>query len=245
LPASSDTGHIAKVIYALRSSVEKHLGRNIAGAVVAIPDLPALYQEDVQDAFEYAGLIYIPDYPYWYGRLYFESGAVYVGNGFGICSNYTDSVSCDDEKRSAVQKGRDNFLSVSYTEDMLSSTLAWGGLNFAYPKADMWVETDLALGWNKRPNNSVDYSYWEVVRKIIVRPVIKMNEFVTRNVSKVLVHGDCALDERFQVVLRDAVDDVIGNKTKIFMFDPVYSAARGAAEMAKQVYWTYNQTLGK
>lgn len=32
------------------------------------------------------------------------------------------------------------------------------------------------------------------------------------------------------------------NTPEIFELDPVFSAARGAAEMAKRVHWNYNQT---
>src|SRR5262249_38233579 len=99
LPASSDVGNLAQLILDLRSSVETHLGgRKIAGAAVTIPPFCALYEEDLMDAFEYAGLIYIPHWPYWLGGIYPEKYAVYAGNGFGLCSNYTDPIACDHER---------------------------------------------------------------------------------------------------------------------------------------------------
>lgn len=80
--------------------------------------LTALYQEDLEDVFEYAGLIYIPHYPYWYGGLFHETGAVYIGNGLGLCSNYTDPVACDRErKNSPHQPMNENVLTVSYTQN--------------------------------------------------------------------------------------------------------------------------------
>jgi len=39
------------------------------------------------------------------------------------------------------------------------------------------------------------------------------------------------------------VEGVLQNKPDIFALDPVYSAAREAAEMAKQVHWNYNPTM--
>lgn len=117
LPATSDVDELARLILALRSSLETHLGgHKISGAAVTIPLLAALYQEDLEDAFEYAGLLYIPHYPYWYGSLFHETSAVYVGNGFGLCSNYTDPIGCERERKNPLhQPINENVLSVSYT----------------------------------------------------------------------------------------------------------------------------------
>jgi hypothetical protein len=57
-----------------------------------------------------------------------------------------------------------------------------------------------------------------------------------------LLSGDCATDERFQRIVREVVDQKLNNKPEIYEMEPVYSAARGAAEMAKRVWWMYNQT---
>jgi hypothetical protein len=57
LPASPDVGELAKLIAFLRSAVEAYLGgRKISGAVATIPHLAAMYQEDLEDAFEYVDL---------------------------------------------------------------------------------------------------------------------------------------------------------------------------------------------
>jgi hypothetical protein len=244
LPASSDVGELAHLIHALRTSVEMHLGgRKISGAVATIPHLPALYQEDLEDAFEYAGLIYIPHYPYWYGGVFYETGAVYVGNGFGMCSNYTDPVSCDYERRNSPhQPMNEKVLSVSYTRSMLTSTWASEGMWFAFPASDGPVVADLNLGWDKKDDNPKEEYYWAEVRDAIIKPVLEANKHIRRETNKVLLHGECALDERFQRVIREAVEAVLQNKPEIFALDPVYSAVRGAAEMAKREYWSYNHT---
>jgi hypothetical protein len=244
LPASSDVGELAQLILSLRSAVEAHLGgRKISGAVATIPHLPAMYQEDLEDAFEYAGLIYIPHYPYWYGGIFPESGAVYVGNGFGLCSNYTDPASCEEEKHNPThQPLHENVLSVSYTGSILTSTWATEGMWFAYPASDNFKVVDLGLGWDKRNENPKDSYYWEAVRDAIIKPALEANNYLHKETDKVLLHGDCSTDERFQKVLKEAVEGALENKPRVFALDPVYSAARGAAEMAKRVHWSYNHT---
>lgn len=153
LPATSDVSEPARLIVALRYSVESHLGRQrIAGAAVTIPLLAALYQENLEDAFEYAGLLYIPHYPYWYGGVFHETGAVYVGNGFGLCSNYTDPVGCDLERKNPPhQPTNQNFVSVSYTRGLLTSTWATEGMWFSYPASE-------GPGWDKRKDNRNNYN---------------------------------------------------------------------------------------
>jgi hypothetical protein len=49
-------------------------------------------------------------------------------------------------------------------------------------------------------------------------------------------------EEKFEEVFRSAVYEVLPNSTKIFWNDTLYSAARGAAEIAKRAYWIYNNT---
>ena len=63
-----------------------------------------------------------------------------------------------------------------------------------------------------------------------------------RKTDKILLHGDHSTDEQFQKVLREVVERALENNPEIFELDPVFSAARGAAEMAKRVHWNYNQT---
>lgn len=244
LPTSSDVGELAKLITSLRSAVEARLdGRKISVAVGTIPHLAAMYEEDLADAFEYVGLIYLPQYPYWYGGIFPESGAVYTGNGFGLCSNYTDQASCDEEKRCPPhQPLHENVLSISYTAGILTSTWSIKSMGFAYPGSDYYKLVDLNLGWDKRNEISNDDYYWEAVRDAIIKPALEASGHYNGKTDKILLHGDHSTDERFQDVLREVADRALENKPKIFELDPTFSAARGAAEMAKRVQWSYNQT---
>ena len=136
----------------------------------------------------------------------------------------------------------ENVLSVSYTRGLLTSTWASEGMWFSYPAPEGPVVADLNLGWDKRDENPNEEYYWAAVRDAIITPVVEANRYICRETNKVLLHGEYASDERFQNVLREAVEGVLPNKPEIFARHPVYSSARGAAEMAKRVHWSYNHT---
>lgn len=224
--------------------MESHLdGRKISGAVATIPHLAAMYQEDLEDAFEYVGLIYLPHYPYWYGGIFPESGAVYAGNGFGLCSNYTDQASCEEEKRNPPhQPLHESVLSVSYTRGILTLTWSIESMGFAYSDSDEFKLIDLNLGWDKRNENPNDDYYWKAVKDAVIKPALEASSYRHENTSKILLHGDCSMDDRFQEILREVIERALEITPKIFELDPVYFAARGAAEVAKRVQWGYNQT---
>jgi hypothetical protein len=211
---------------------------------VTIPPFCALYEEDLMDAFEYAGLIYIPHYPYWLGGIFPEKGAVYTGNGFGLCSNYTDPIACDHERKNPPhhQRVNENILAVSYTRGMLTSTWGQVGMWFVHTFIGDPVVVDWNLGSDKRDKNPKDEYYWAGVRDTIIKPVLEANKYIHRETTKVFLYGECALDERFRKIVREAVDSVLSNEIEIFALDPVYSAAMGAAEMAKRLSWSYNHT---
>ena len=67
---------------------------------------------------------------------------------------------------------------------------------------------DFNLGWNERDKNPKEEYYWAEVRDSIIKPVLEANRYLHRETNKVLLHSDCALDEQFQKVLREAVEGV-------------------------------------
>lgn len=63
LPASPEVGALADMMKRLRPKAESFLGPNLSieAAGVTIPQLYALYLEDVEDAFEHAGIRELPE----------------------------------------------------------------------------------------------------------------------------------------------------------------------------------------
>ena len=89
LPASEDVGTLSVMLQALRDAAESYLGHEISSALAATPNLVALYQEDVDDAFEYVGLKSLDD-PNPLFRMFHETAAAAASYGIGLCHDYTD-----------------------------------------------------------------------------------------------------------------------------------------------------------
>ena len=119
MPASADVGFLAKVLSDLRTQVEEYLDQPIEAAGVTVPDLVALYLEDLQDAFEYVGLRYLA-FPVRYD-LFYETSAAYAGHGYGLCSDYTDRAACKKEQQDMPS---DVVMAVLYTRSVLTVTLS-------------------------------------------------------------------------------------------------------------------------
>jgi hypothetical protein len=260
LPASPDVGILADMIQRLRSAVELHLRslgyeRRIAGVLVAVPHMHALYQEDTEDALEYAGLIDLASQPYRIGGPYAEAGAAFNGLGFGLCSNYTDIKACDAEERGNVPPppvhGRNQtriqrILTVSFTPTMLAAT--WTAPTLVAPslRNDWGWVADMKLGLNHVHDDPRESHYWAAVRDGILTPIVETYRSLQEPLDKVILQGPYAADER----LRAAVDEVLdlfapylNKSTDVYISDdPIFVAANGAAEMAKRIWWTYNHT---
>ncbi|KAI1843311.1 hypothetical protein JX266_010485 [Neoarthrinium moseri] len=231
---STDVDILAGFIQTLRAAAETTLGNSpVSGAVVTVAHIPALYAEDLEDAFEYAGLIYLAHYPYWYGGVSHETSAAYAGNGFGLCSNYTDMEACDDEPGSQ----HENVLSAALTAGLLTSTWSNMGIYFAYPSTEHYPSVaDPDLGLDHRHDGRED-EYWALVRDALLKPLVQANQHIRVNTQKILLHGDGATDDRFREVVGEALHELAPylNASDIFAEDVVYAVARGAAEMAKRV----------
>src|SRR5256885_1385785 len=74
LPATGDVGILSKLIQDLRLKVESDLGIHISSAVMAVSHLVALYQDDVQEAFEYVGIEYVEPKNY-FRPVFWETAA--------------------------------------------------------------------------------------------------------------------------------------------------------------------------
>lgn len=119
LPASEDVGLLAKVISDLRDKVEDYVDKHIESAAMAVPNLIALYQEDLQDALEYVGLRYLP-LSVKYDVLY-ETSAAYARYGFGLCSDFEDRTACKKEQQNMPSEV---VMAVLYGDTVLTVTLS-------------------------------------------------------------------------------------------------------------------------
>lgn len=233
-PATRDAGILSRMIKALRMEAERFIGQSMVAAAMSIPQIAGLDEEGVQYAFDYLNLIYI-DFPFLLASPIHSSATIYAGNGLGLCANYTRPDICLEEEghlRGSL------ILAISYTHNSLMAS----EVEIASP---YWMRentniAELTLGYNARHENPDENYYWEKVRDTISFPIVASG--VYRNVTKVMLSGDASRSSRFRQVLKEVADSVLEVVEGVIDDDPVHSAAKGVAELAKREIWRRNAT---
>lgn len=235
LPASKDVGTLSQMVDALRTQVETFVGQPISAATITIPHLAALYGEDLHDAFEYLNLSYIEFFPFWGFRPIHSTIATYAGHGRGLCTNYTRVATCEDQERRIPSV---YILALSYTRASLTASQAH--VQTAYYLEETPAIEDLTLGYDARHDNANEDYYWEKVRDTIRFPIVTSP--ARRNVTKLLVSGESAQIPKFRQILHEEMNSLFDKELEIIDDDPVYSAARGVAELARRAMYAQNAT---
>lgn len=203
------------------------LGQRICSVVVSSSYSIALYDEDISDALKYAGLKPLTDrflqlQPH---QISTASG----GAGLGLCEHYKDLEKCKHEEKDLPYE---QVLVISYTEDALEVSLA--AIKNAYqpfePEKNHLI--DWALGKNSLNNYSRADAYWIVVRRRILE--LGYSEYPKKQITAVMLLGESAHNEEFQHNVIDALQEFQDDLPVIHRADPLYLAARGAAEYAKR-----------
>lgn len=237
MPASQDVGWLAKVLSDLRARVEEYLGEPIQSAGVTTPHLVALYQEDLQDAFEYVGLRYLK-FPVRYDILY-ETSAAFAGYGYGLCSDYTDRAVC---KKAQQDMESDVVMAVLYTRTALTVSYSITKSAYYLYESDNRHLSNFTLGYDARTQWATEEDYWSEVERSLEK-LMKENPYYKRP-ARVLLMGDCIHDEEFTRRLEQALSRQMAGMPEILSQDSRFVAAKGAAELAKRIpYDPYKSSI--
>jgi hypothetical protein len=228
LPATADVGTLGKVIRELRLKAESDSGIHISSAVMAVSHLVALYQDDVQEAFEYAGIEYVEPKGY-FRPAFWENAAAYAGYGFGMCEHYTNPEVCTAEEKNMPLE---NILAVHYSRTALMTSLAVIQTATALWEPDYRHSEDFTLGYDAIDRSESEEKYWDTVRDRLQALMVQHRNY--EHPSKIILTGDMALDETFTRVLKEAMVEVMGKVPAIFSSDPELVAAKGAAEFRRR-----------
>ena len=233
-PASTEAGIFSHFIDHLRKETEKYLGMNIDSAVVTYPTLVALYREEIYDGLENSdlrtlelmnpfGLLQRPPH---------EVNAAYGGNGLGLCEHYLNATSCQEELASVPYK---YTLAIIYTEMSLSAVLKWLSSPYDYSGTDN-IQYDNLIDWEaglgSLPNFTDPASYWERVGDLIA--TIPKKSWV-HEIPRIILLGESAENDQFLRVLNDTLSDALEDFPTIYSINPLFVAARGAAEFGARV----------
>ncbi|KAF2121166.1 hypothetical protein BDV96DRAFT_205358 [Lophiotrema nucula] len=136
LPATKEVGALASMLNDLRTATQWYLEDSVDRAVVARPNLNAIYEEDIFDALEFVDLPYLRICHWSLNNLTAmterarESSwddcavpmahyAAIAGEGIGMCQNYTDDRACRNE---GGEREPEVTLVVDWTMDYLQIT---------------------------------------------------------------------------------------------------------------------------
>jgi hypothetical protein len=229
LPASEDVGILAEMLAALRTAAERYLGSSIYYALAACPNLVALYREDIEDAFEYLSLRSL-DNPNNLYRLFREPAGAEASYGLGLCHDPSNVDRCNKEQHEMPIA---TVLTVLYTRNALCAEVSVMKSAYAYyPYPTSPPSMDFNLGSQALHDNPDEEYYWQAVRDRIVAGVA--GGLPANRPTKVFLLGESTHEDKFRAAMEDTLKTILGYVPEIYDKDPVFNAARGAAEFARR-----------
>lgn len=160
-----------------------------------------------------------------------ELSAACAAYGLGLCRNYLNTSSCEEEER-AMPLSR--VLSISHTKDALvTDYYDMRGLAFEDPHL-LTYSTDWTLGAQHAPPSDFQESeaYWKSVGEAIERVIMTFRDVA--HVDKVLLFGESVDNSTLTSIVRDTVLKHQDNLPMFYDSDTLYIAAGGAATLAKR-----------
>lgn len=232
-PASYDVGVIGAFVRALKEETERVVGFNITSAAASVPAFPALYDEDLYDAFEYAGLEYIQLIQFSPHKqlLTWEPKAAVAGHGFGLCPNIEHPQECWK-----VWEGfwDDVYYIVVYTRTSLAAYHYYTFYDGVYSGV---VHPRFYLGFGNDPTcepirSPRGHRDWEQARLMMLQQ-LQVND--GKKPTKIILVGESANDPEFRSQLDEVFEEFFTDGVPpIFDRDPEYIQAKGVAELVRR-----------
>ncbi|KAL9619405.1 MAG: hypothetical protein Q9160_006000 [Pyrenula sp. 1 TL-2023] len=195
LPASSDVGVLSRLIKSLRQKAEAEVRIKITSAVITVPHLVALYQDDIKDAFEHVRLEYVEPKKN-YRPLVWETASTYAGYGFGLCKNYSDAEKCAAEEDAMKDQ---TVFSVHYSRNALSTSLAVIRIAIDLWEPDYRHAENFTLGHDKILKGGKYYGkeeeYWTALREHLLLLLVRNSSY--QRPARVVLTGDMANEKTF------------------------------------------------
>jgi hypothetical protein len=242
LPASADVGTIAQVMRNLKSTMEPKLGFQVVDAAISVPHLAALYQDDVEDACEYIGIDYVK-IPNFFRPLLWETAVAYAGYGFGLCANYTDTEACLAEEPDMAEH---NVFAIHYSRNALTTALSPMTTPYGLWEPSYRHTENFTLGHDALLGYADKSDYWREVQREL-REVIEGHGFDFDEPDMIIMMGEKANDEAFLAALEDVFPTVYDGRSRLYMNDSLFAAAKGTAELRMRARYyvspPYNGTI--
>ena len=227
-PATRDIGVLANLMSQLRTLVDTRLGAGTTKSVLlTMPNLPGLEQEDLQDALEHIGLRALVTHKH-IGYVW-ETSAAFAGMGFGLCAHPEDCDACEDEEADMPFR---HILALSLTNRSFSAA-------YTYMQSAFWSSHEAeSVRFELGLENEGEEAYWDRMREVIVG----VGREAKRPLDTLLLLGEGAGlpgHPEFVKTVQEALLKLYPRSGPSIIRlwgrgDPLYVAARGAAEFAKR-----------
>lgn len=226
-PATADIGVLSSILREVKVAAEDKLGYDIRNVWPAFPYFEKMYEDDVRDALEHAGLEWSPT-----ERVYWETNAAYAGLGYGLCDPVNDGSRCKNNEGPAHTE---RVLILNFDNSSFSASTH--RMQTAYKPWPHRYELNLELGWWNLPVYEIPRAkFWAQMHEIIVR--VASSE--ARAPNKIVLMGDHSSDKEFHEAVKAALWELLEFDVEMLLkanenIDGSTLAARGAAELAFRV----------
>lgn len=236
LPSTPEVGTIANFLLAIEKALYAEIGPvDSTRFLPVLPALPGSSQDDLADAMEYAGFDLSS------AQIRSDCGgctdinAVFAGMGRGLCKDHCQQEKCQLEERSMSW----SFV-LSLIFDNASLTVSQSAIRSAYISIETSHKTYFELGAGHIPESEQDQQlFWQRIRDAVVAVGSQADD-----ISDILIRGENADEPTFIDTVKDAVAELFPNQpekpkqlfaeTSDPSWDPIFVAARGAAELDKR-----------
>ncbi|KKZ64227.1 hypothetical protein EMCG_01452 [[Emmonsia] crescens] len=218
-----DIGAISFLISELKAQTEQLLGHPIRSVAISSPDYIQLSEREISQAIEHLGLKNLADQ-----HDLSLTSSEYAGYSSGVLTIPTTLNPCEKH-----EERMETILHLDYTQTTLSGSIS--NLHDTTLHHTKIVFADWYLGLSKKPGFVEEDLYWDLLWRRLRGQV----QQVEGKITKVILTGDAVLlgDPRFFKVARYALRGFIEPSALRVLHnnpDPVFTAARGAAEFAKK-----------
>jgi hypothetical protein len=186
----------------------------VSHAIASVPDIGALYVEDIYDAFEYLDISYLESPSAWrHWDAIHTTDAILMGNRIQFCKTESP-LTCDW------------FMAVSYTDKALRTSIG----RVPYPVQEFPRKEHFDLGYDALHQESDEASYWMRVRSVIRFNLAYYHGY--SNITHLLLSGDAAHIPEFRQILQEEMDSHFDIQPTVIDDHLIYGASRGLSKWA-------------
>ncbi|KLJ06072.1 hypothetical protein EMPG_10516 [Blastomyces silverae] len=221
---SLDISALSVLIFELKAQTEALLGHSIRSVAISSPDYVQLSASEISQVIEPLGLKNLASQ-----HELSLSSSEYAGYSSGFLTIPTTVDHCEE----ITEKRTETILHLDYTETTLSGSIS--NLQDTTLHHTENVFSDWHLGLSKKPGFTEEEAYWDLLWRRITGHVQESDQKIT----KLIITGDAAVasNSRFVKEARNALRKFVEPAALRVLDDnpdPVFMAAKGAAEFAKR-----------